>query len=138
MVLTEGDKMLLTPTYHVFDMYAPHHDATCLPCFVDAGSLGEGDTAVPSLSASRAGDGSVHVTMTNLSASKAVPVAVALHGLDVSSLQAQVLTGDAMNSHNTFAASDTVQPVELDGLRPTKRGFDLELPPRSVVAVNAR
>ena len=140
MVLTESDKMLLTPTYHVFDLYAPHHDATCLPCFVDTGSLGDGDTAVPALSASasRAEDGSVHVTMSNLSASESATVAVALHGLDVSSLQAQVLTGDAMHSHNTFAAPQTVQPVELDGLRPTRRGFDLELPPRSVVAVSAR
>ncbi|MDA0337905.1 MAG: alpha-N-arabinofuranosidase, partial [bacterium] len=124
MVLTESDKMLLTPTYHVFDLYAPHHDATCLPCFVDTGSLGDGDTAVPALSASasRAEDGSVHVTMSNLSASESATVAVALHGLDVSSLQAQVLTGDAMHSHNTFAAPQTVQPVELDGLRPTRRG----------------
>jgi alpha-N-arabinofuranosidase len=139
MVLTEGDSMLLTPTYHVFEMYASHHDSICLPCQVDAGTLGEGDTQVPALSASasRDADGRVHLTMTNLSATDAAPVSVALHGLDGPGLQARVLTGNAMNSHNTFDAPDAVCPVDFDGLRNTAHGFDVELPPRSVVAVSA-
>jgi alpha-N-arabinofuranosidase len=94
MVLTQGNKMLLTPTYHVFDMYAAHHDATCLPCYVDATQLGQGDTEVPALSASasRADDGNVHLTMTNLSATDPASVAVSLHGLDNPTLQARLLT----------------------------------------------
>ena len=139
MVLTEGEKMLLTPTYHVFDMYAAHQDATCLPCFVDAGLLGEGDTQVPSLSASasRAADGRVHVTMTNLHVSATAAVAVSLHGLQNATLQARILTGEAMNSHNTFAAPTTVSPVDFDALRVTSAGFEVELPPRSILAVSA-
>ncbi|MDA0335463.1 MAG: alpha-N-arabinofuranosidase, partial [bacterium] len=139
MVLTEGEKMLLTPTYHVFDMYAAHHDATCLPCFVDAGLLGEGDTQVPALSASasRAADGRVHVTMTNLHVSATAAVAVSLHGLQNATLQARILRGEAMNSHNTFAAPTTVSPVDFDALRVTSAGFEVELPPRSILAVSA-
>ncbi|MFP6646435.1 MAG: alpha-L-arabinofuranosidase C-terminal domain-containing protein [Candidatus Latescibacterota bacterium] len=48
-----------------------------------------------------------------------------------------MLTGDAMNSHNTFDAPDTVRPVDFDELRSTAHGFDVELPPRSVVAVSS-
>ncbi|HCL30210.1 MAG TPA: alpha-N-arabinofuranosidase [Candidatus Latescibacteria bacterium] len=140
MVLTEGDHMLLTPTYHVFDMYSAHHDAVCLPCHVDAGQLGAGDTQVPGLSASasRADDGSVHVTMTNLSATDSSTVAVSLHGLDTPSLQGRLLSGSAMNSHNSFDAPTTVRPVDFDDLTVTAHGFDVELPARSVVAVTAR
>ena len=120
-------------------MYVPHHDSLCLPCHVDAGTLGEGDTQVPALSASasRDADGQVHLTMTNLSATDTAPVSVALHGLDNPVLRGRVLTGDAMNSHNTFDAPDTVCPVEFDELRSTAHGFDVQLPPRSVVAVSA-
>lgn len=136
MVLTEGERMLLTPTYHVFEMYVPHHDATHLPCFVDAGTLGEGDTEVPAISASasRADDGSVHVTMTNLSADQAIDVEVALHGLDASSCDARVLTGDAMNSHNTFDAPDTVKPETFDGVSLKSGSAVVSMPARSVVA----
>jgi alpha-N-arabinofuranosidase len=140
MVLTEGDKMLLTPTYHVFEMYVPHHDATCLPCHIDTGTLGEGDTEVPAISASasRAEDGSVYVTMTNLDANKAAQVSIALHGIEVSSLEARLLGGDALNSHNTFDQPDLVQPVDFDGAVLTRNGLDVEMPPRSVVAIAVR
>lgn len=136
MVLTEGERMLLTPTYHVFEMYVPHHDATHLPCFVDAGTLGEGDTEVPAISASasRADDGSVHVTMTNLSADQAIDVEVALHGLDASSCDARVLTGDAMNSHNTFDAPDIVKPKAFDGVSLKSECAIVSMPARSIVA----
>jgi alpha-N-arabinofuranosidase len=114
----------------------PHHDATHLPCFVDAGTLGEGDTEVPAISASasRADNGSVHVTMTNLSADQAVDVEVALHGLDASACDARVLTGDAMNSHNTFDDPDTVKPEAFDGVRLASGSAMVSMPPRSVIA----
>ena len=136
MVLTRGEQMLLTPTYHVFEMYVPHHDATQLPCYIDVGTLGEGDTQVPAISASasRAEDGRVHVTMTNLSAEFAVNVEVALHGLDASSCDARILTGDAMNSHNTFDAPETVKPQAFDGVSLATGSAIVAIPARSVVA----
>ncbi len=140
MVLTVGERMLLTPTYHVFEMYVPHYDATHLPCYVDAGTLGEGDTVVPAISASasRADNGSVHVTMTNLSADRAVDVDVRLHGLNASVCDARVLTGDAMNSHNTFDAPDTVKPKAFDGISLTSGSATVSMPARSVVAFTTR
>ncbi|MBT6147249.1 MAG: alpha-N-arabinofuranosidase, partial [Gemmatimonadetes bacterium] len=136
MILTEGEHMLLTPTYHVFEMYLPHHDATNLPVYIDAGTIGEGDTETPAISASasRAEDGSVHVTMTNLSATDTITVPVALHGVTGTTCKARVLTGNAMNSHNTFDAPDTVAPVEFDGVKLRAGGADVDLPARSVVA----
>ena len=140
MILTEQEKMLLTPTYHVFEMYVPHHDATCLPCYVEAGTLGEGDTQVPAISASasRADDGSVHVTMTNLSVTESIDVAVALHGVQGNDCTARILTGDALNSHNTFDAPDTVRPVDFDGVRLHGSTADVAMPPRSIVSFTVK
>ncbi|MEC8929932.1 MAG: alpha-L-arabinofuranosidase C-terminal domain-containing protein, partial [Candidatus Latescibacterota bacterium] len=140
MILTEQEKMLLTPTYHVFEMYVPHHDATCLPCYVEAGTLGEGDTQVPAISASasRADDGSVHVTMTNLSVTESIDVAVALHGVQGNDCTARILTGDALNSHNTFDAPDTVRPVDFDGVRLHSSTADVAMPPRSIVSFTVK
>ena len=69
VVLTEGDKMVLTPTYHVFDLYKDHQDATLLGAFVEEGQAGEGENTIPmlSVSASEDKDGVVHVTAANLS-----------------------------------------------------------------------
>lgn len=140
MVLTEGDRLLLTPTYHVFEMYVPHHEAVHLPCYVDTGTLGAGDTEVPAISASasRAADGSVHVTMTNLSATDAIEVDVALHGLDASACTARVLTGAAINSHNTFDAPETVKLEAFDGVSLSGGQAAVVLPARSVVAFTAK
>ena len=76
--------------------------------------------------------------MTNLSATDSSTVAVSLHGLDTPSLQGRLLSGSAMNSHNSFDAPTTVRPVDFDDLTVTAHGFDVELPARSVVAVTAR
>ena len=39
MILTDKEKMVLTPTYYVFKMYVPFQDATFVPVTFDAGTL---------------------------------------------------------------------------------------------------
>ena len=76
MILTDKARMLLTPTYHVFEMYTVHHDATLLPAELTCEDYQFGQQAIPALSASASRDkaGKVHVTLCNLdpNASKAV------------------------------------------------------------------
>jgi alpha-N-arabinofuranosidase len=140
MVLTDGEAMILTPTYHVFEMYAPHHDAVHLPCHVRADTATCADIEIPSLSASatRADDGSVHLTITNLHCSRPQSVPVALHGCEGQRLEARVLHGDTLQAHNTFDAPETVTPRPFDGARRTATGLEVELPPASIVAVTIR
>jgi len=68
LILTDKEKMLLTPTYHVFDMYKVHHDATWLPLQVNTPDYVLGDVKVPAVnaSASRDKNGAVHITLVNL------------------------------------------------------------------------
>ena len=137
MVLTDGDKLLLTPTYHVFRMYRDHQDAAQLETYAETTLVGTAEEPVPDLhvSASRSADGTLLVTAANLSADEARPVDVLLSGLKAAGVKAEVLTG-APAAHNTFAAPDTVAPAPLDA-RLTDTGFAATLPPCSVAAFRA-
>ncbi|MFC1525425.1 alpha-N-arabinofuranosidase [Candidatus Latescibacterota bacterium] len=138
MALTDGPKMTLTPTYHVFDMYTPHHDAVGLPVHVACDAYQDNDDSIPQLSASatRAAQGTVTLTITNLHPNNTAEVPCAIHGLDVKSATARVLTADTITAHNTFDSPDTVAPVQYDGAIVKGGDLLLKLPPRSVTAVS--
>lgn len=134
MVLTDGDKMLLTPTYHVFRMFRDHQGARQLESYAETRLLGQGEDTVPDLqvSASEGPDGTLLVTAVNLSDTDACPAQVLLSGCKAKGVSAETLTG-APAAHNTFAAPDTVHPVPLEA-RLTDDGFAAQLPPCSVTA----
>lgn len=136
VILTKGDQMIRTPTYHAFEMYKPFKDATFVP--VDAKDMPSyelGETSVPHVSASAAltESGDLVVALVNLHASEAASVRVALHGFAATSATGRVLTGESIDAHNTFESPDAVVPeelsVEIDG------GLNASLPPRSVSVV---
>jgi alpha-N-arabinofuranosidase len=68
LILTEGEKMVTTPTYHVFEMYKDHQDATLLPIKLTCSSYRHGKKAIPAVSAScsRGDGGTIHLTLCNL------------------------------------------------------------------------
>ena len=74
LILTEGTRFILTPTWHVFDMYQVHQDATRIPLTVEADSYEFGETKIPSLhaSASRDDEGAVHLSVCNLDPNRGV------------------------------------------------------------------
>ena len=137
MVLTEGDKMVLTPTYHVFEMYVPHHDAALLPTHVECDAYEADGESIPGLSAtaSRAEDGAVNLTVTNLHPDRAAETTCSLHGLALKSVTARVLTADTITAHNTFDDPGTVEPTAFDGFTTKGNTLALDLPPKSVVAL---
>lgn len=139
VILTEGEKMLLTPTYHVFEMYKGHQGAKQLESYVETSLTGEGDYQVPDLhiSASQAADGSVLVTVANLGDTDAVNLDCGLCGLGkVSEVTGRVLTG-AAGSYNDFGSEGAVKPTALD-VRLAGEGFQATLPACSVAAFTVR
>jgi alpha-N-arabinofuranosidase len=140
MILTRGDEMILTPTYHVFEMFTPHHDATLLPISLDEGSYAFGGDSVPavSVSASRDSTGAIHITLANLDPNAPRTIAADLRGVRLSTVGGRVLTASAMNAHNTFERPDAVQPVVFRGARLTGQQLTIELPPEAVVALELR
>lgn len=140
MILTDKEKMLLTPTYHVYAMYRPFQDATMLPVTVTAPDYRFGDKAVPGVHASAAVDaaGVTHVALVNLDPAKPVTLTAALQGLSAKTVSGQVLTAPAINTINTFDKPDQVRPTAFNGARLSKTGLTVTLPARSVVVLDLK
>jgi len=140
MVLTRGEEMILTPTYHVFEFYTVHHDAVLLPVELEAGSYSFGGESIPALSASasRDAEGRLHVTLANLDPNVPRTLSVTFTGTDVADVRGRILTADAMNAHNTFENPDTVRPAPFDGARLEGERLGVTMPPKSVVVLELR
>jgi len=130
MVLTLGDRMLLTPTYHVFRMYRPHQDAVHLPSRL-TGPVHDDRLPLLDALASRDAQGKIHVSLCNLDPERPHRLRLHLLGAELGPVSGCTLRGQSPNAHNTFEAPTTVQ------LEPevAVRGNEIELPPHSVTTL---
>jgi len=135
MVLTDNERMLVTPTYHVFEMYKPFQNSTVLPSELTAPEYRVGDVAIPSVSASaaRAKDGSLVLSLVNTDPNKPARVTVKIQGATTKKISARVLTTETMNAHNTFEAPETVKPAIFNGGKLKGDSWVFDLPSKSVV-----
>jgi alpha-N-arabinofuranosidase len=140
MILTDKEKMVLTPTYHVYAMYRPFQDAISLPIKVTAPDYTFGGKSVPGVTASAARDaaGVVHVALVNLDPNKPVTLTAELAGLAAKSVSGQVLTAPAMNTINTFDKPSEVKPAAFKGASLAKGGLTVTLPAKSVVVLDLK
>ncbi len=140
MILTDKEKMLLTPTYHVFQMYSVHQDATLLPSEVESPKYALGNEEIPAVtvSASRDSGGKVHISLTNADPHHPVNVSGTLEGMTATSVSGRVLTAAEINSYNTFAAPNAVQPTALQGASVADGKIVAMLPPKSVVVLEVQ
>jgi len=138
VVLTDGARMLVTPTYHVMEMYTVHHDALMLPVSVRGGDYTVGKNSLPALSvsASREKSGAAHISLVNIDAGKSRDVIVELRGMECSSVSGRILVSPRIQDHNTFDDPDRVRPAEFNGARRDGGTVRLKLPPCSVVVLN--
>jgi alpha-L-arabinofuranosidase len=139
MVLTDGPKMVLTPTYHAFKMYVPFQEATFVPVAYEAGRYTHGSITLPRVDAIAAKDasGTLWLSFTNVDPNTPAAIATTLTGITARSASGETLTGSAIDSVNTFEAPETVTPkpvqVKLDGNR-----LSLTLAPKSVTVIGVR
>jgi alpha-N-arabinofuranosidase len=140
MILTRGDAMILTPTYHVFELFTPHHDATLLPIALEEGSYGFDGDSIPAVSASASRDsaGVIHITLANLDPGRPRTIRAEARGVSVSAVSGRILTAAAMNAHNTFDDPDAVRPAPFRGARLAGGRLVIALPARSIVALELR
>ena len=138
MWLTEGDKLILTPTYHVFKMYAPHKDALHIPISYNAEILTDSNgRPYPTLSAtaSKAKDGSVSISLTNTLLDKAQEIEIPLAGLPSHIRQADILTAADIKAHNTFENPTAVTTADFKGAKTARGKLKVSLPAMSVVTI---
>ena len=131
VILTEGDQMVLTPTWHVFDLYKAHQDARALDCFVETDKIGEGKWDVDRITASASEkDGAVTVSLSNLSMDEAADVTLRVP--NTGRVSARILTAEA-HAHNDFSASPVAGAAFTD-FAVKGDAITLSLPPCSVAA----
>jgi alpha-L-arabinofuranosidase len=140
LILTKGRQMVLTPTYHVFDLYKVHQDATYLPVQFTSPEYAMGDQRIPALnvSASRDTTGAVHITLVNIDPNKNLQLKSTLPGVQWQSVKGSIVTSAKVNDINTFENPKKVQVQPFSGAR--KQGNDLvvELPAKSVVMLELK
>jgi len=141
MVLTDGAKMLLTPTYHVFRMFNVHQNATNLPAEYNTGSIVSAEGRImPDFSASSSKDasGAIHVSMANPWLDKAITVELSFDELKPKSVSGEILRADRIDAYNEFDKAPAVVPVALKDIKTTGKTVKLTLPAASVVVLEVK
>jgi alpha-N-arabinofuranosidase len=141
MILTDGPRMVLTPSYYVFDMYKGFQDAVSIPVTVTSPDYSDAGFSVPMVNASAGRDkaGVVHLSLVNLDPHHAVRISTRLAGVTGAHVSGQVLTGPAINSINTFDQPNTVHPAIFTAAHMGASGaLAVELPPKSIVVLDIK
>lgn len=140
MVLTDKEKMVLTPTYYVFKMYKSHQGATMIPIDLIAPQYKMDQATVPSVSASASRDkeGKLHLSIVNLDPNRSVDIATTITGSTIKNVSGEVLTSAAMNAMNAFDNPNTIKPAPFSGYRLQASQLTLSIPAKSVVMVELR
>ncbi len=139
MLLTDGPRMVRTPTYHIFQMYKVHHDATLLPTDLETGTYRFGEKTIPAVnvSASRDDAGNIHLSLVNIRHDSSVAIQCELRGLDaVGEVTGRILTAAEGTAHNTFAEPNRVLPETFEDFHPGVGRLEVNLPARSVVILS--
>lgn len=136
LIFTEGEKMLLTPTYYIYDLYKVHQDAERLQLDFDSPEYTFGDESLNaiSISASKDKDGKVHISIVNIDPEKKYTISLNT-GNTSNNVTGKILTSEAFNSYNTFENPYNVVPKNFKGARIKDGQVSMIIPPRSVVVL---
>ena len=137
LILTDGKKMILTPTYRVMEMFKGHQDAMRLATHLECEPYTFDNASIPgiSASASRGADGRILLTLCNVHVAKGVELTVEVDGASVISASGRILTSSGINAHNTFDAQETIQPQPYTTFKQDGNNLTLTVPAKSVIAL---
>jgi alpha-N-arabinofuranosidase len=140
VILTEGSKMLLTPTYHVFDLYKVHQDAKLLPMKFTSPEYVLGDQKLPAISASASLDslGAVHITLVNIDPNKKVTINTALNGVKWNGVTGQIVTSGKVTDYNSFDQPNKIRVEKFSGAKKTGNNLVVDIPAQSVVMLELK
>jgi alpha-N-arabinofuranosidase len=137
MIMTDKEKMVLTPTYHVFKMYVPFQDATFIPVTFNAGTYTNGDVTLPRVDAIAAKDtsGKLWLELTNVDPNNAVEIEASVTGINANSATGETLTAPKVDSVDSFDAPNTVIPKPISA-KVQGGKLTIKLDPKSVTVVS--
>ncbi|MEX0720233.1 MAG: alpha-L-arabinofuranosidase C-terminal domain-containing protein [Balneolaceae bacterium] len=138
MIITEGDQMIKTPTYHVFEMYRVHYDAELLATHLQNDTYEFNGEEIPAISTtvSKNEEGIIHLTMTNLHATESQEVEVDIRGASISSIsEGRILTADEVDAINTFEDSENVSPQNFGDYNLSGEVLTIQIPAKSLIVL---
>jgi alpha-N-arabinofuranosidase len=138
LIFTKEDKMVLTPTYHVFEMFKVHHDATLIPLDIDCGNYSYKNKELPALSASASKDknGVLHVSLVNIDPKKSIDLNIDLKEISTKKVKARILTSSNVSDHNTFEEPDIVVPIDFSEIAIKNKQLIFTMPAKSIICLD--
>lgn len=137
VILTDKEKMILTPTYHVMEMYTVHHDAQLLPLQIKTADYVFGGEKLPAVNGSASKDvqGRTHVSLVNIDATKQQKITINIDGANFKNASGRILASPKLQDHNTFEQPEKIKPLLFNGAKLTSNKLEVTLPPASVVVL---
>ena len=140
VILTREEKLVLTPTYHVMEMYNVHQDATMLPVEVTSNKyiLGKDTLIAVWASASKDKSGATHISLVNVDAKQAQNVSININGASYKSVTGRILTSDKLQNYNSFENPNKIIPTNFNGAQLNGSKLNLSIPAYSVVVLELK
>jgi len=140
VILINKEKMILTPTYHVMEMYNVHQNALMIPLAVSSNdfTLGEKKIKAVSASASKDKNGDTHISLVNIDAHSEQEITIELGDLSAKSVAGRVLRSEKLQDHNSFDNPGKVKPSVFNNAVLNGNSVSVKLPPFSVVVLTLK
>lgn len=141
VILTDEEKLLLTPTYHVMEMYTVHQDATLLPLTLKSNDYTFGNEKLPAVSASASKDknGIIHISLANIDAKLSQEIVINFEGdSKTKTVSGRVLSSDKIQNFNSFESPSKITPSVFKGAELKNNVLKVKLPPFSVVVLELK
>ncbi|WP_298652672.1 alpha-N-arabinofuranosidase [uncultured Proteiniphilum sp.] len=138
VILTDNEKMVLTPTYWVFYLYKVHQDATLLPLSFTGNKYRHGNEEIDavSVSASKDATGKIHITLVNADLSNEQHIGTQLRGISARKVTGKVLTSDKINDYNSFEQPSNIIVKDFKGATLSGgNALSVVLPAKAVVMI---
>ncbi|MBL7856614.1 MAG: alpha-N-arabinofuranosidase [Cyclobacteriaceae bacterium] len=140
VILTQEEKMILTPTYHVMEMYNVHQDAKLVPLNLKTKDYVLGNQKLPAISASASVDknGVVHVSIVNIDSKNAHDVSIDLLSSAYKNVSGRILTSAKLQDFNSFDNPEKIKPAGFKGAILKANNLTAKIPPFSVVVLELK
>lgn len=140
VILTKGNKIIETPTYHVMEMYNVHQNATLIPVKIETDKYVHNGKELPAVSASASKDkaGLTHISLVNIDPVKRQKVSIDLGDKTYKTISGRILKSADLQDYNSFDVPDKIHPVAFNGAKLSGKDLTLEIPPFSVVVLELK
>ena len=140
VILTNKEKMILTPTYYVMEMYNVHQDATLLPLTLTVNDYILNGEKLPAVSASASKDslGVIHISLVNIDPLQSQKISIVLKGETKKNLSGRILTSKKLQDYNSFTEPEKIKPAAFNTASIDKNVLTVTLPPMAVVVLTIK